>query len=71
MVLERKRQAFIGFHASSYQVMFAVIVCLEMVTEFYVADTHQLILVNSNDQIALVLYCFVTGVLKMYLQEFF
>ena len=60
MVLETKGEAFVGFHASPYQVMFAVIICLEMVTEFYVADVHQLILVNSNDQIALLFYCFVT-----------
>ena len=50
--------------------MFAVIVCLEMVSQFYVADVHQLILVNSNDQIALLLYYFVTGVVMIYLHEF-
>ena len=50
--------------------MFAVIVCLEMVTQFYVADIHQLILVNSNDQIALLLYCFLIGVAMMYLHDF-
>ena len=70
MVLETKGQAFVGFHASPYQVMFAMIVCLEMVSKFYVADAHQLILVNSNDQIALLLYCFATGVLMTYLHEF-
>ena len=36
-----KRQAFVGFHASPYQLMFAVIIFLEMVTKFYVADVHQ------------------------------
>ena len=49
--------------------MFAVIVCLEMVTEFYVADVHQLVLLNSNGQIALLLYCFVTVVAMMCLHE--
>ena len=67
MVLGTKRQAFVGFHASPYQAMFAVIVCLEIVTEFYVADGHQLFLINSNDQMDLLLYCFVTGVVMMYL----
>ena len=70
MVLGTKRQAFVGFHASPYQAMFAVIVCLEIVTEFYVADVHQLFLVNSNDQMALLLFCFVTGVVMMYLHGF-
>ena len=70
MVLETKGQAFVGFHASPYQVMFAIFVCLEMVSDFYYADVHQLIVVNSNDQIALLLYCFVTGVVMIYLHEF-
>ena len=69
MVLETKGEAFVEFHASPYQVMFAVIICLEMVTEFYVADVHQLILVNSNDQIALLLYCFVSGFVMKYLHN--
>ena len=70
MALGTKGQAFVGFHASPYQAMFAVIVCLEIVTEFYVADVHQLFLVNSNDQMALLLFCFVTGVVMMYLHGF-
>ena len=70
MVLATKGQVFFRFHASPYQVMFAVIVCLEIVTEFYVADVHQLILANSNDEISLLLYCSVSGAVMMYLHEF-